>query len=38
VSAQPYMAFTSDGAVEKSGMRRPFCELFVEELKLRGGI
>jgi len=38
VPSQPYMAFTSDGAVAKSGMRRPFCELFIEELKLRGGI
>jgi para-nitrobenzyl esterase len=32
---QQYIAFTDDGAAVKSGLRREFCELFMERLKAR---
>jgi para-nitrobenzyl esterase len=35
VKEQQYIAFTDDGAVVKSGLRREFCELFMERLKAR---
>jgi para-nitrobenzyl esterase len=35
VKEQEYLAFTDDGAVVKSGLRREFCELFMEHLKAR---
>lgn len=33
--AQRYLAFTSEGAAAKSGMRRDFCEVFGQALKAR---
>ena len=33
VKEREYLAFTDDGAVVKSGLRREFCELFMEHLK-----
>jgi para-nitrobenzyl esterase len=33
VKEQEYLAFTDDGAVVKSGLRREFCEVFMEHLK-----
>jgi carboxylesterase type B len=30
VKSQDYLAFTGAGAAAKSGMRRPFCELFMQ--------
>ena len=35
VKSQDYLAFTDDGAVAKSGMRREFCEVYIEDLKAR---
>jgi para-nitrobenzyl esterase len=35
VETQPYLAFTAQGAAAKSGMRRKFCELFIEHWKAR---
>jgi hypothetical protein len=33
--AQRYLAFASEGAAAKSGMRREFCEVFVQSLRPR---
>jgi para-nitrobenzyl esterase len=35
VKEREYLAFTDDGAVVKSGLRREYCELFMEHLKAR---
>jgi para-nitrobenzyl esterase len=32
-AAQEYLAFTSNGVAKKSGLRRAFCEVFIESLK-----
>jgi para-nitrobenzyl esterase len=32
-TSRAYIAFTDDGAVAKKDLRRPFCDLFVENLK-----
>lgn len=37
VKSQDYMAFTDNGAVAKAGMRREFCEVYIEDLKARTG-
>jgi len=34
VKERKYLAFTDDGAVVKSGLRREFCEVFMEHLKV----
>ena len=36
--AQEYLAFTDDGAVVKSGLRRDFCALFIEHLHSRAPV
>lgn len=35
VKEREHLAFTDDGAVVKSGLRREFCEMFMEHLKRR---
>jgi para-nitrobenzyl esterase len=35
--SQDYLAFTSEGAAAKAGMRRDICTVFVESLKAQGG-
>ena len=37
VKSQDYMALTDYGAVAKPGMRREFCEVYIEDLKVRTG-
>jgi para-nitrobenzyl esterase len=35
--SQDYLAFTSEGAAAKAGMRHDICTVFVESLKAQGG-
>jgi para-nitrobenzyl esterase len=36
VKEREYIAFTDDGAVVKAGLRREFCEVFMEHLAAVG--
>jgi para-nitrobenzyl esterase len=35
VSSRAYIQFTDAGPVAKDGLRRPFCDLFIENVKRR---